>query len=88
MEKKRLEDELDLSKKRHEMELESMKAMVDQNKNYSYAQEGRIRETMQKYQQEMLDQRSHYESQNLQNLDQISNLQQKIADLEQRLFSV
>jgi len=44
------------------MDLESMKTMVDQNKNYSYSQEVRVREVMQKYQKELLDQRSHYEN--------------------------
>jgi len=62
LEKKRVEDELELIKKKHGMDLESMKTMVDQNKNYSYSQEVRVREVMQKYQKELLDQRSHYEN--------------------------
>ena len=44
--KKRLEDELDLLNKRHSMEVESMKTIIEQNKNYGAAQETKVRETI------------------------------------------
>lgn len=48
--KKRLEDEVELINKRHSMEVESMKTMIDQNKNYGTAQEAKVRESIQRYQ--------------------------------------
>ena len=58
--------------------MESLRALVDQNRSYGETNETKIKDTIEQYQQELLQQRTFYENQNIQYLDQISSLQTKV----------
>ena len=74
--------------KKTAIEIDSLKQIISQNKEYSNKQEERIREINLQYQKEVLDQRQKHESQSIDQMKQISSLNSKVADLEQKCFTV
>lgn len=60
--------------KKTAIEVDSLKQIISQNKEYCNKQEERIREINLQYQQEVLEQRQKHESQSVDQMKQISTL--------------
>ena len=87
-EKARARDEAAMLEKKFKIEIETLNQIIKQNKEYLDVQEQSTRELTSKYQSEVLQQRKKFEEQNLNYIQQISQLNSKIAELEQKCFTV
>lgn len=87
-EKARARDEAAMLEKKFKIEIETLNQIIKQNKEYLDIQEQSTRELTSKYQSEVLQQRKKFEEQNLNYIQQISQLNSRIAELEQKCFTV